>query len=111
MSRKTIRRIAIRAALIGVGVLAVRALAPKLHARLLAACERVFEQAPNDFPPKRMLRGIEEIRVNSARTVQLLEERKLAAEPEARGDASTKAATHAALRNGKGHTSGERVAV
>ena len=36
------RRIAIGAACAGVGVLVVRAAAPKLHARLLAACERIW---------------------------------------------------------------------
>ena len=70
-----LRRYAIRVALVGAGVLAVRALAPRLHARLAAGCERMFEQLPDEFPPKRMLRGIEEIRANSARTLALLEAR------------------------------------
>lgn len=75
------RRIAIGAALTGAGLVA-RALAPKLHARLLARCERMFEQMPDDFPPKRMMRGIEEIRTNTARTLELLEERKQAGRAE-----------------------------
>jgi hypothetical protein len=70
------RRIAIGAAVIGIGVLVARALAPKLHARLMAACESMFEQMPDHFPPKRMMRGIEEIRADTARTLALLEERK-----------------------------------
>ncbi len=74
------RRIAVAAALIGAGVLTARALAPRLHARMLAACEGMFEHMPDSFPPKRMLRGIEEIRANTARTVELLEARE-----EARG--------------------------
>jgi hypothetical protein len=77
------RRRAIGVALAGVGVLAARALAPRLHARLMAGCERMFEQLPDTFPPKRMLRGIEEIRANSARTLALLEAR------EQRGEAAT----------------------
>jgi len=76
-------RIATRLALAGAGVLALRALAPKLHMRMLAACERVFDEAPDNFPPKRMLRGIEETRANSVRTLELLEEREHAREPEA----------------------------
>ena len=75
-------RMATRLALAGVGVLALRALAPKLHARLLVACEHMFDEAPDNFPPKRMLRDIEEIRANSARTLVLLEEREHASEPE-----------------------------
>jgi hypothetical protein len=69
------RRIAIRAAVIGGVVLAARALAPKLHARMLAACKGMFEQMPEDFPPKRMMGGIEEIRANTARILELLDER------------------------------------
>lgn len=70
------RRLVIVAALMGAGVLVVRALAPRLHARLMAGCERMFEQMPDSFPPKRMLHGIEEIRVSSARTLALLEARE-----------------------------------
>ena len=80
------RRRAIGVALAGVGVLAARALAPRLHARLMAGCERMFEQLPDTFPPKRMMRGIEEIRANSARTLALLEAREL------RGEAGTRRA-------------------
>jgi hypothetical protein len=69
------RRIAISAAVIGGVVLAARALAPKLHARMLAACKGMFEQMPEDFPPKRMMGGIEEIHANTARILELLEER------------------------------------
>ena len=69
-------RIAICLAFAGAGALALRALAPRLHARLLAACEHMFDEMPDSFPPKRMLRGIEEIRANTARTLALLEERE-----------------------------------
>ena len=86
------RRRAIGVALAGVGVLAARALAPRLHARLMAGCERMFEQMPSGFPPKRMLQGIEEIRANSARTLALLEAREQAGEAErVRAAAPTKA--------------------
>jgi hypothetical protein len=76
------RRIAIGAAVIGIGMLAARALSPKLHARLLAACERTFEQMPEEFPPKRIMRGIEEIRADTARTLELLEAREQEREAE-----------------------------
>ena len=69
------RRVGIVAALAGVGVLVARVLAPKLHERMLAGCKRMFEQMPADFPPKRMMGGIEEIRENTARTLALLENR------------------------------------
>jgi hypothetical protein len=70
------RRIAVVAALAGGGVLAVRALAPRVHARMLAACERMFDEMPDGFPPRRMLRGIEETRANTARILELLERRE-----------------------------------
>jgi hypothetical protein len=69
------RRILIVGALAGVGFLIVRAIAPKLRDRLMARCEVMFEQMPDDFPPKRMMRGIEETRVNTARIAELLEAR------------------------------------
>ena len=91
------RRIVIVGSLAGVGVLIARALGPKLHERLMARCEGMFEQMPDDFPPKRMMRGIEEIRANTARTLELLEERKQAAgESEPLGEvSSTEAVGHA----------------
>ena len=68
------RRIAIGAAVIGGVVVAARALAPKLHARMLAACTAMFEQMPEDFPPKRIMSGVEEIRANTTRLLALLDE-------------------------------------
>jgi hypothetical protein len=85
------KRLAIGAALIGGGVVFVRALAPKLHARMLAACKGMFEQMPDDFPPKRMS-GIEEIRANTARTHALLEELKQADEAAPLAEASSTSA-------------------
>jgi hypothetical protein len=69
------RRILIVGALAGVGFLIVRTIAPKLRVRWMARCEAMFEQMPDDFPPKRMMRGIEEMRVNTARMAELLEAR------------------------------------
>ena len=68
------RRLVIGGAVIG-GAVVARILAPKLHARMLAACKGMFEHMPEDFPPKRMTGGIEEVRANTTRILQLLEER------------------------------------
>jgi hypothetical protein len=89
------RRIAVGAALTSVGVLLMRALAPRVHARMLAACERMFEEMPDSFPPKRMMRGIEEISANSARTLGLLEGRELLATASADKRNRARAATSA----------------
>lgn len=81
----------------GVGFLIVRARGPKLHERLMARCEGMFEQMPDDFPPKRVMRGIEEIRVNTARILELLEARKDETdEPELSGASPTEALRHTA---------------
>lgn len=95
------RRIAIGAALTGVGVLVARTLAPKLHARLLAGCERMFERMPEEFPPKRVMRGIEEIRANTARILDLLEERKQTGRAEPLGEASSTRGREGEQRSGK----------
>ena len=83
------RRMAIAGAAIGVALLVARRVAPRLHAGMLEACKGMFEQMPDDFPPKRMMGGIEEIRAITARTLELLEERKQAGEAEALGKPSS----------------------
>lgn len=86
------KRIATAAALTGVGVLVARAIATKLklHERLMARCERMFQEMPEDLPPKRIMRGIEEIRADTARTLELLEGRRSAGEAEPpRGEVSS----------------------
>ena len=68
------RRLAFSAAFVGFAVLGARLVMPRPHARMLAACRNMFEEMPEDFPPRRMLAGIQEIRLNSARALMLLEE-------------------------------------
>lgn len=69
------RRLAVFGALVGVTVVIVRRLAPGLHERLMARCEGMFERMPDTFPPKRMMRGIDEIRATTARIQELVEAR------------------------------------
>jgi hypothetical protein len=66
------RRIVMVGAFVGVA-LTVRARIPTLQQRLVAHCEGMFERMPDTFPPKRVLSGIEEIRVTTARILELLE--------------------------------------
>ena len=89
------RRIVIVGAFMGVGILIVRARVPKLHDRLMARCEAMFERMPDTFPPKKMMRGIEETRVKTGRILELLETRtRVPDEPEF-SDASTDVVHHA----------------
>jgi hypothetical protein len=67
------RKIATAALLTGAGVVAARLLGPQMRERWMAGAERMFEQAPETFPPKRILRGIEETRANTARILELIE--------------------------------------
>lgn len=90
------RRIVILGALVGVGILVARARVPKLHERLMARCETMFERMPDTFPPKKMMRGIEEIRVTSGRILELLETRTDKADESGISDTSTEAVHHGA---------------
>ena len=67
------RRTTILGALVGVGLLVVLARRAKLHERLMARCETMFERMPDTFPPKKMTRGIDEIRLKTTRILDLLE--------------------------------------
>jgi hypothetical protein len=60
-------------ALLGAGVVVARK--AKLHQRVMAHCEGMFEQMPDTFPPKRMMLGIEKIRADTTRILTLLEGR------------------------------------
>ncbi len=67
------RNVFVGAALIGVAVYAVRRMGPALGEQAMRECETMFESMPEDFPPKRMMRGIDEIREQNARIVGQLE--------------------------------------
>ena len=67
------RRRAILTVLAGVGLLVLRARGAALHERLAAHCEAMFERMPDTFPPKKMMRSIEEIRVTTSRILELVE--------------------------------------
>lgn len=69
------KRILIVGAFATIAFLILRTRVSKLRERLEARCERMFEQMPDTFPPKRAMNGIEEIRTNTARIVELLETR------------------------------------
>jgi len=91
------RRIAIIGALAGVGILIARARVPKLHERLMARCEAMFERMPDTFPPKQMMRSIEEIRAKTARILEVVESRKdEAAGPDVADTSSAEVKHHAA---------------
>ena len=54
-------------------VYAVRRFGPSLSEFAMRHCEQMFEQMPDDFPPRRMMRGIDEIREQNTRILHQLE--------------------------------------
>ena len=67
------RRIAILGAVVGAAVLVVRGRGAKLPERVMAHCGAMFEHMPDTFPPKKMMRGIEEIHDKTDQILGLLE--------------------------------------
>jgi hypothetical protein len=93
-SEGTMRRIVILLILLGGGFLLARKL--KVHERLMARCEAMFERMPDTFPPKRMMGGIEDIRAKTARILELLETRTGEANTPLPDAPSTEAVRHTA---------------
>ena len=89
------RRLLLVAAVIG-GAVLLRIRLPKLRENMLTKCEAMFEHMPDEFPPKRMMRGIEEIRANTARIISLLEERAAEADDPTLSTIATDASSHPA---------------
>jgi hypothetical protein len=68
------KKLVISTVVLAVAVLALRRFGPALGQKAMKKCEEMFDHMPEDFPPKRMIRGIDEIREQSARIVHDLEE-------------------------------------
>lgn len=66
--------------LIGAAVLvalaALRRFGPALEERAMRKCEAMFDRMPADFPPKRMLRGIEQIQEQNMHILRRLDEQE-----------------------------------
>jgi hypothetical protein len=66
----------IAAAALVAAVAALRRFGPALVERAMAKCEQMFENMPEDFPPKRMMRGIEEVREQNVEILRQLGEQR-----------------------------------
>lgn len=76
------RKIIIGAAAVVAVFAVLRRFGPALGKRAMRKCEEMFDRMPEEFPPKRMMRGIEEMREQNARILRHLEEETpLAATP------------------------------
>ena len=62
----------------------LRFFGPALGKRATRKCEEMFDRLPEDFPPKRMMLTIEEVRAQNTRILRQIEEgRYLLASPQA----------------------------
>ena len=68
------KKITIGAAALVTVLAALRRFGPALGRRAMRNCQEMFERMPEEFPPKRMMRNIEEIRGQNARILHHLEE-------------------------------------
>lgn len=68
------RSLLIGAAVVAVATYTVRRMGSSLGERAMRECETMFASMPDEFPPKRMMRGIDEIREQNTRILRLLEE-------------------------------------
>ena len=67
------KKVLIGATVLVAAVAALRRFGPALEERAMRKCEAMFERMPADFPPKRMLRGIEEIREQNTQILHQLQ--------------------------------------
>ena len=70
------KKVLIGAAVFVAAVAGLRRFGPALEERAMRKCEAMFDRMPADFPPKRMLRGIEEIQEQNTQILRRLEEQE-----------------------------------
>jgi hypothetical protein len=70
------KKLIIGAAVFVGALAAVRRFGPALEGWAMSKCEQMFDRMPEDFPPKRMLHGIEEIRAQNTQILRQLEQEK-----------------------------------
>lgn len=72
------KKLIIGAAVFVAAVAALRRFRPALGNRVMRKWHEMFDRMPEAFPPKRMMRSIEEIRERNARILGHLEEERAA---------------------------------
>lgn len=66
------KKLMVVAAVLVTGFFVLRRFGPRLKERAMRKCEEMFDRMPDRFPPKRMMRGIDEVRVQNAEILRLL---------------------------------------
>jgi hypothetical protein len=68
-------------AAVSMGVLVVvHRFGPALRRMMARKCQEMFDRMPEDFPPKRMMRGIDEVREQSDQILRATLEQRRAAD-------------------------------
>lgn len=67
------KKVIIGAASLPVAAVAMRRFGPALGERAMRKCAQTFERMPEDFPPKRAMHNLEEIRQQNERILSRLE--------------------------------------
>ena len=70
------KKVLIGAAVFAAALAALRRFGPALEELTMRKCEAMFARMPADFPPKRMLRGIEQIQEQNTQILRRLEEKE-----------------------------------
>jgi hypothetical protein len=68
----------IAGAVLVAGVAALRRFGPALRAWAMRECEGMFDKMPEEFPLKRMMRSVEDIRGQNQQILQVLDEERTA---------------------------------
>ena len=68
------KKVLIGAAVFAAALAALRRFGPALEERAMRKCEQMFDRMPADFPPKRRVRGIEQIQEQNTHILGRLEE-------------------------------------
>ncbi len=68
------KKMLIGAAIFAAAAAVLRFFGPALGQRAMKGCEEMFSQLPEDFPPKRMMRNLEEIRQQNTQILRHLEQ-------------------------------------
>jgi hypothetical protein len=72
------KKLMIGTTLVAFSLAALRRFGPALHEWAMSKCQEMFDRMPEEFPPKRMMSGIEEIREQNSRILRRLEEEQTA---------------------------------
>jgi hypothetical protein len=76
--RAEVKKVLIGCAVVVSAIVVLRRFGPVLRQRAMSKCQNMFEHMPEEFPPKRMMRNLEEIRQQSSRILSHLENEETA---------------------------------